>query len=39
MRDGFDAIEACRAALIEPLTDDVPTIEALMEVVQADFGD
>ncbi len=39
MRDGFDAIEACRAALIEPLTDDVPTVEALMEVVQADFGD
>ena len=39
MRDGFDTVEACRAALIEPLTDDGPTVEALMEVVQADFGD
>ncbi|HHH44874.1 MAG TPA: CbbQ/NirQ/NorQ/GpvN family protein [Gammaproteobacteria bacterium] len=38
LRDGFDPIEACRAALIEPLTDDEPTVEALMEVVQADFG-
>ena len=38
MRDGFGAIEACRAALIEPLTDDEPTIEALMEVVYANFG-
>jgi nitric oxide reductase NorQ protein len=38
MRDGFDVLEACRAALIEPLTDDEPTIEALMEVVHASFG-
>jgi len=37
MRDGFGAIESCRAALIEPLTDDEPTIEALMEVVYANF--
>ncbi|MEH6589040.1 MAG: CbbQ/NirQ/NorQ/GpvN family protein [Halioglobus sp.] len=38
MRDGFDPVEACRAALIEPLTDDESTVEALMEVVQASFG-
>jgi nitric oxide reductase NorQ protein len=38
MRDGFDPVAACRAALIEPLTDDESTVEALMEVVQASFG-
>jgi nitric oxide reductase NorQ protein len=38
MRDGFDAIEACRAALIEPLSDDEATVDALMEVVRANFG-
>lgn len=38
IRDGFDVIEACRAALVEPLTDDEATIEALMEVVNASFG-
>jgi nitric oxide reductase NorQ protein len=36
--DGFDSVEACRAALIEPLSDDQPTIDALMEVVYANFG-
>ena len=38
IRDGFDAIEACRAALVEPLTDDEATVDALMEVVNASFG-
>jgi len=38
MRDGFDPVEACRAALIEPLSDDEPTVDALMEVVRANFG-
>jgi len=38
IRDGFDATEACRAALIEPLTDDEATVDALMDVVQASFG-
>jgi len=38
IRDGFDAVEACRAALIEPLSDDEATVEALMEVVRANFG-
>jgi len=32
---GFPMKEACRAALVEPLTDDADTIEALMEVVNA----
>ncbi len=35
---GFDPVEACRAALIEPLTDDEETVNALMEVVYATFG-
>ncbi len=38
LRDGFDALEACRAGLVEPLTDDEPTAAALMEVVRAHFG-
>jgi nitric oxide reductase NorQ protein len=38
LRDGFDPVEAARAALIEPLSDDEATIEALMEVVQANLG-
>ncbi|HIP93930.1 MAG TPA: hypothetical protein EYH20_01165 [Leucothrix sp.] len=28
-------IDACRAAIVEPLTDEEETVEALMEVVQA----
>ncbi|MCW8982688.1 MAG: CbbQ/NirQ/NorQ C-terminal domain-containing protein, partial [Gammaproteobacteria bacterium] len=38
INSGFDPIESCRAALIEPLTDDKETIKALMEVVEASFG-
>lgn len=38
MLAGFDNVEACRAALIEPLTDEPETIKALMELVQACFG-
>jgi nitric oxide reductase NorQ protein len=38
MRDGFDPVEAARAALIEPLSDDESTVAALMEVVQANLG-
>lgn len=38
MKNGFDPVEACRAALVEPLSDDPETIEALMEVVDANFG-
>lgn len=35
---GFDPLEACRAALIEPLSDDSDPITALMGVVQAKMG-
>lgn len=35
---GYDPLEACRAALVEPLTDDKETTEALMEVVDVTFG-
>ena len=35
---GFDPVESCRAALVEPLTDDEETAEALMEIVYATFG-
>ncbi len=35
---GFDAVDACRAALVEPLTDEPETAAALMEVVHATFG-
>jgi len=38
LRDGFDPLDACRAGLVEPLSDDDLTVEALMEVVQASFG-
>jgi nitric oxide reductase NorQ protein len=35
---GFDPVEACRATLVESLTDDQETAAALMEVVYATFG-
>ena len=35
IKSGLDPIEACRAAIIEPLTDDDETVAALMEVVKA----
>jgi nitric oxide reductase NorQ protein len=38
IRGGFEPVEACRAALVEPLTDDEETVAALMEVVSAAFG-
>jgi nitric oxide reductase NorQ protein len=38
IRGGYDPLDACRAALVEPLTDDEETSEALMEVVYASFG-
>ncbi len=37
IKDGMPIIDACRAALVEPLTDDEETINALMEVVNASF--
>lgn len=38
IRSGVPAVEACRAGLIEPLSDDAVTVNALMEVVYALFG-
>jgi nitric oxide reductase NorQ protein len=38
IRDGCDPLRACRAALVETLTDDTETAEALNEVVSATFG-
>ena len=39
MASGVSPIEACRAGLIEPLSDDAVTVKALMEVVYALFGE
>lgn len=39
IKDGFNPTEACRAAMVEPLTDEPETVEALMEVVDAVLGD
>lgn len=38
IRSGLSPADACRAALIEPLTDDAETIAALAEVAHATLG-
>jgi nitric oxide reductase NorQ protein len=38
IQSGMDIQAACRAALIEPLSDDSDTLNALAEVVNATFG-
>jgi len=38
IKGGFEMRAACRAALVEPLTDDDETLQALMEVVDATVG-
>ncbi len=38
IHSGFDPVEACRCALVEPLTDDLETAAALMEIARATFG-
>ncbi|MCB1786365.1 MAG: CbbQ/NirQ/NorQ/GpvN family protein [Chromatiaceae bacterium] len=38
IKGGFDVREACRAALVEPLSDDDETLGALMEVIDASLG-
>ncbi|MBW9261545.1 MAG: CbbQ/NirQ/NorQ/GpvN family protein [Candidatus Thiodiazotropha sp. (ex. Lucinisca nassula)] len=35
---GYAPLEACRAALVEPLSDDEETVEALLDVVEVTFG-
>lgn len=39
IKNGFAPVDACRAALVEALTDDEEIISALMEVVHACFGE
>ncbi len=38
IKSGFDVVEACRAGLAEPLSDEEETVAALMEVILASFG-
>ena len=38
IQGGFAVREACQAALVEPLTDDAETLQALLEVVDATLG-
>ena len=38
IKDGFDVRDACRAAMVEPLSDDDETLAALMEVIDATLG-
>ncbi|WP_412480959.1 CbbQ/NirQ/NorQ/GpvN family protein [Azonexus sp. IMCC34839] len=38
IKAGMDVSAACRAAMVESLTDDEETVEALMEIVNATFG-
>lgn len=38
IKGGFAVREACQAALVEPLTDDEDTLDALMEVIDANLG-
>ena len=35
IQSGFPALDACRAAIVEPLSDDEETVAALMQVVSA----
>jgi len=39
IRSGMPLIDACRAAIIEPLTDELETISALMAVTSAHLGE
>lgn len=38
IKSGVDPVVACRAALAEGLSDELETVEALMEVINATFG-
>ena len=39
IRGGCEPVEACRAALVESLTDEAETAAALMAVIRATYGD
>ncbi|MHB1246618.1 MAG: AAA family ATPase [Sulfuriferula sp.] len=36
---GIEPVEACKAALVNPVTDDTELAEALMEIIKAHFSD
>ena len=38
INSGMTTLDACRAAIVEPLTDDEETLKALLEVVNATIG-
>ncbi|MFZ9642282.1 MAG: CbbQ/NirQ/NorQ/GpvN family protein [Candidatus Methylopumilus sp.] len=38
IKGGCDPVRACRATLVETLTDDIETVAALNEVIKATFG-
>jgi nitric oxide reductase NorQ protein len=38
MSAGLDPVEACRAAMVDPVTDDPELVEALMEIITAHLG-
>ena len=38
IKAGLAPVEACRVTLVESLTDDIETTEALLEIVSATFG-
>jgi len=35
---GLDPVEACRAAMVDPVTDDPELVEALMEIINSHLG-
>lgn len=37
MSAGLEPVEACRVAMVNPITDDVELAEALLEIVKAEF--
>jgi nitric oxide reductase NorQ protein len=38
MQAGMPVLQACRATLVEPLSDDADVREGLMETIRATFG-